>query len=68
MNVLFFSPGFPNEMPAFVEGLARAGATVIGIGDQPVAALPERARRALTHYEQVAQLWDEQALVGFSQH
>jgi len=64
MNVLFFSPGFPNEMPSFVEGLARAGATVIGIGDQPVGAIPQRARHALAHYHQVDQLWDEKELIS----
>lgn len=62
MNVLMFSPGFPAEMPAFTEGAARAGAHVVGVGDQPAAMLPERARNALSHYVQVGNLWDETAL------
>ena len=50
MSVLFFSPGFPDEMPFFTAGLAEVGARVVGLGDQPAAALPERARRALSGY------------------
>ncbi len=63
MNVLFFSPGFPTEMPHFVRGLAEVGARVIGLGDQPAGALPEVARHALTNYIQVGSLFDEEAVV-----
>jgi len=63
MNVLMFSPGFPAEMPAFTAGLAQAGATVVGLGDQPREMLPDRARDALAHYVQVGHLWDEPALI-----
>ncbi len=63
MNVLFFSPGFPSEMPNFVRGLAETGARVIGLGDQPAGALPEVARHALTNYIQVSSMFDEQAVV-----
>jgi len=63
MNVLMFSPGFPAEMPAFTEGLSRAGATVVGVGDQPASMLSERASRALAHYVQVDRLWDVTAMV-----
>ena len=59
MSVLFFSPGFPSEMPFFVGGLAEIGVPVIGLGDQPAGALPERARRALAGYIQVGSLFDE---------
>ena len=50
MNVLMFSPGFPAEMPWFTRGLARAGARVLGLGDQPVEMLPEAARDSLSDY------------------
>ena len=40
-RVLFFSPAFPSEMPYFCRGLAQVGAQVIGVGDQPVPALPD---------------------------
>ncbi|MEM7482080.1 MAG: ATP-grasp domain-containing protein [Acidobacteriota bacterium] len=63
MNILFFSPGFPGEMPFFAAALAEVGARVWGIGDQPAAALPERARRALSGYTQTASLWDEDDLL-----
>ena len=59
MNVLMLSPGYPAEMPEFTRGLAEVGATVIGVGDQPAAALPERTRRALAAYIQVHALFDE---------
>jgi biotin carboxylase len=50
VNVLMISPGYPAEMAFFTRGLARAGATVIGLGDQSADALPATARDALTHY------------------
>ncbi len=35
MNVIMLSPGYPAEMAFFSQALAAAGATVIGVGDQP---------------------------------
>lgn len=63
MNVVYLSPGFPAEMPLFVRGLAEIGAKVYGVGDQPVQALPEDARGALTDYLQVRSFGDEAAIV-----
>lgn len=63
-TVLFLSPGYPAEMPLFTRGLAQVGARVFGVGDQPPSALPAEARAALSDYLQVANLWDEQALVA----
>jgi formate-dependent phosphoribosylglycinamide formyltransferase (GAR transformylase) len=63
MNVLMVSPGFPGEMPSFARGLARVGARVFGLGDQPAPALPEKARRALAAHLHVENLWDEAAVV-----
>ncbi|MCA9752935.1 MAG: ATP-grasp domain-containing protein [Gemmatimonadetes bacterium] len=63
MNVLMLSPGFPVEQPHFTAGLAEVGANVIGMGDQPQAALPERARNALSAYVQVRSLTDEAHLL-----
>jgi biotin carboxylase len=63
MNVLMLSPGYPAEMPEFTRGLAEVGATVIGVGDQPADALPEKARRALSAYVRVRTLFDEPAAV-----
>ena len=60
MNILLISPGYPADMPQFTRGLAEAGATVLGVGDQPVGSLPELVRKSLAAYLQVRSLWDEQ--------
>ena len=62
MKVLMFSPGFPAEMPRFTRGLSQAGATVLGIGDQPEAILPAEARHHLSAYLCVPRLFDERAV------
>ncbi len=64
MNVLMISPGYPAEMAFFTRGLAAVGASVIGLSDQPVPALPTAARKALAHYVHVASLADETAVVA----
>jgi hypothetical protein len=65
------SPGFPFEQAYFTRAMAQAGAQVIGVGDQPVHALPAEAQNALSHYEHVA-LGDElavlTALAGLARH
>ena len=63
MNVVMISPGFPLEMAYFTRALAATGVAVIGVGDQPVQALPPEARAALAHYEQVS-LADPDAVLG----
>ncbi|HRC85869.1 MAG TPA: ATP-grasp domain-containing protein, partial [Thermoanaerobaculia bacterium] len=64
MKVLLLSPGYPGEMPQFTRGLAEVGATVLGVGDQPAALIPEPAKSALSSYLQVRNLWDEEAVVS----
>ena len=61
--VVMLSPGFPTEMSYFTRALAHAGATVIGVGDQPPHDLPEAARGVMAHYEHVS-LADEGAVFG----
>ncbi len=63
MDVLMFSPGFPAEMPYFTRGLAEVGVRVWGLGDQPLPALPEVARHALSGYLRVPRLWDSKAVL-----
>ncbi len=63
MNVIVISPGYPADIPEFVRGLAQSGATVIGIGDQAEANLPELTRKTLSRYLQVATLWDASAVI-----
>ena len=62
-RVLFFSPGFPSEMPLFARGLAQSGAQVIGLGDQPVPALPDIAREALADYIRVRNMFDTASVI-----
>jgi len=59
MNVLMISPGYPAEMQHFTRGLADVGASVIGLADQPKAALPEVARAAVGAHLHVRSLVDE---------
>jgi formate-dependent phosphoribosylglycinamide formyltransferase (GAR transformylase) len=58
VDVLMISPGYPAEMAQFTRGLAQVGARVVGLGDQPVSALPAVARDALTHHLHVRSLTD----------
>ena len=62
-DILVIQPGFPMEIPYYVRGLAQSGARVLGVGDQPVEALPAVARDALAAYLQVGNLWDAPALI-----
>jgi formate-dependent phosphoribosylglycinamide formyltransferase (GAR transformylase) len=64
MNVLMISPGYPAEMAFFTRGLGRAGAYVIGLGDQPTSGLPAVAREALAHYVQVGSLAAEDSVLA----
>jgi formate-dependent phosphoribosylglycinamide formyltransferase (GAR transformylase) len=64
MNVLMISPGYPAEMAFFTRGLATAGASVIGVGDQSPGALPPIARDALAHYVAVGSLAAENAVAA----
>lgn len=63
MNVLMVSPGYPGEMPHFTRALARVGARVIGISDQPVGALPDEVRRSVAGHIRVRNLFNESAVV-----
>jgi len=63
MNVLMFSPGYPAEMQYFTRGLAEVGANVIGLGDQPVGALPGIARAAVSDHVHVRSLVDEDDVI-----
>ena len=64
MNVIMISPGYPAEMAYFARGLAASGASVIGVGDQPVGSVPAVARDALAHYVPVGSLAAGDAVAG----
>lgn len=59
VRILFLSPGYPPEMQQFARGLAEVGATVFGVGDTPLGALPAGLRSALSDYLQVPSALDE---------
>ncbi len=62
-DVVFLSPGYPDDIPLFVSGLAAVGARVIGVGDQPVDSLDGRVRQALADYVRIGSWGDEDAAV-----
>jgi biotin carboxylase len=64
MDVVFLAPAYPGEMPLFARGLVEAGARVIGVGDQPSAALPDAARRALSEYVEIRSWADEDEAIA----
>ena len=64
MDVLFLSPSYPADIPLFVSGLAAVGARVIGVGDQPVDALPERSKRTLASYVRIGSWADEDTAIA----
>ncbi len=63
MNVLFLSPGFPEEMKYFTHGFEHVGARVFGVGDTPKASLEGYVKRNLVDYLQIANWQDEQDVV-----
>ncbi len=56
-NVIMIMPGFPGEMPLFTRGLAEVGATVWGVAPGGVNELPELARKNLSHYRSIPELF-----------
>ncbi len=58
MDVIFLSPAWPLEMPAFVRALAASGARVHGVGDTHPNGLPEGVGRALASYLHVPGMGD----------
>lgn len=63
MNVMMIAPGYPDEMPFFVRGLAHEGAAVIGVGDQPESEVPRMAKQHLAAYVRVPSLQDEDGVI-----
>src|SRR4051794_32631083 len=59
LKVLFLSPAYPPEMQQFTRGLAAVGASVLGVGDTPVRALPSAVKESLDDYLQVPSTLDE---------
>jgi ATP-grasp domain len=71
MNVIHFSPHFPDNYYPFSVGLKQAGANAFGIGDAPYESLRPELRSALTEYYRVGSMEDyDQVLraVGYFTH
>ena len=49
-NFVFISPHFPNTYYRFVQGLAKNGFRVLGIGDCPYDQLSNELKQSLTEY------------------
>ncbi len=63
MHVIFVEPRFPANQRFFVRALAEVGATVTAIGEGSKSSLDGELRHLLTHYEQVHNVCDEEALL-----
>ena len=64
MKVVFLAPSYPPEMQQYTRGLAEVGASVYGVGDQPVGSLAPSLKRHLHDYLQVPKLLDEDDVVN----
>ncbi|MFD0049067.1 acetyl-CoA carboxylase biotin carboxylase subunit family protein [Actinomycetes bacterium NPDC127524] len=53
MNIIFFSPHFPQNSTYFCSHLKNNGANVLGIGDTPYESLSDSLKEALTDYIQI---------------
>ncbi len=63
MKVVFLAPSYPPEMQQYTRGLAEVGASVYGVGDQPVGSLSPSLKQYLSDYLQVPRLLDEDDVV-----
>jgi len=63
LNVVFLAPSYPPEMQQYTRGLAEVGATVYGVGDTPIAALPVTLKQHLDDYLQVPRILDDDDVV-----
>src|SRR5580704_10779832 len=64
MHVVFIEPRFPGNQKLFIRGLAELGATVTAIGEGSKDSLDDELKRWLTHYEEVASVCDEGAVLN----
>jgi formate-dependent phosphoribosylglycinamide formyltransferase (GAR transformylase) len=64
MHIVFIEPRFPANQKLFVKALAEIGATVTAIGEGSKDSLDHELAHWLTHYEEVRNVCDEQAVLG----
>ena len=63
MHVVFIEPRFPANQKPFIKGLAEIGATVSAIGEGSADSLDDELRRWLSHYEEVRNVCDAEAVL-----
>ncbi len=63
MHVVFVEPAFPANQREFVRGLHAVGATVTGVGERPLEALPADLKNQMVHYERVRSVVDEDEML-----
>ena len=63
MHVVFIEPRFPTNQKLFIRALAEVGATISAIGEGSKQSLDDDLRRWLTHYEEVKNVTDAQAVL-----
>jgi len=63
MHVVLVEPRFPANQRQFVRALAEVGATVTAIGEGSKDSLDDEMRHYLSHYEEVRNVCDENALL-----
>ena len=63
MKVVFLAPHYPPEMQQYTRGLAEVGASVLGVGDQPVSALSSSLKRNLDDYLHVPRMLDDDDVI-----
>ena len=65
INVVLISPGFPADNGHFTQALhALPGVRVLGVGDQPAAAMEPAVRAAIDDHLVVKDLWNEEQTVA----
>jgi biotin carboxylase len=64
VKVVFLAPSYPPEMQQYTRGLAEVGASVYGVGDTPVSALPASLKQHLADYLHVPRILDEDDVVA----
>jgi len=64
MHIVFIEPRFPANQKLFVRALAEVGATITAIGEGSKDSLDHELQHWLTHYEEVGNVCDEQAVLN----
>ncbi|TVQ99548.1 MAG: ATP-grasp domain-containing protein [Deltaproteobacteria bacterium] len=64
MHVVLVEPRFPANQRQFVRALKEVGATVTAIGEGSKGSLDAELRHLLTHYEEVANVCSERAMLA----